>query len=42
MMLIIAIIIQLSVIILPITTKYIIDHSINAKNFWEIKTLTLF
>lgn len=41
MMLIIAIIIQLSVIILPITTKYIIDHSINAKNFWEIKNINI-
>lgn len=41
MMFVIAIIVQLSVIILPITTKYLIDNSVDANNFWDIDNIKL-
>ncbi|MDO5376488.1 MAG: peptidase domain-containing ABC transporter [Staphylococcus rostri] len=37
MMMIIAIIIQISVIFLPITIKYVIDNAIGVKSFWDIQ-----
>lgn len=41
MMIIIAIIIQISVVLLPISIKYIIDNAIGVENFWEIKNINL-
>ncbi|WP_248498611.1 peptidase domain-containing ABC transporter [Staphylococcus aureus] len=39
MMLVIAVVMQLSIVILPITTKLIIDNSIDANHFWEISNI---